>query len=358
MEKKLAFLKEITEATGISGYEANVRKIMEREFEAIGAEISHDNIGSVIGTYVGNPDGPRILIAGHMDEIGFIVTEITEGGYLKFHTVGGWWSQVMLSQQYNVTTKDGKVYRAVMGSKPPHILSPEERNRPVDVDAMYLDLGVKNKQEVLDLGIRLGDMITPAIDFQVMANPDYLLAKAFDNRIGCVIALDVMRNVYGKQIPNTLLSVGTVQEELGLRGARTTAQMVKPDVVLALDVTIATDVPGLKNTCKMGNGPTILLSDSALIGHVGLRNYLTSLADELGIPYQIDYLKRGGTDAGAMHLTNAGAPALSICIPSRYIHSHTSMISYSDYENTVKLLTALVERLDHQTLVEIKGYDK
>lgn len=356
MEEKYLFLKEITEAKAISGFEGAVRRIMEREMKKLDVEISYDNIGSIIATHKGDAEMPKIAIAGHMDEVGFIVTEITEQGFLKFQTIGGWWSQVMLAQQYDVTASNGKVYRAVMGSKPPHMLTAEEHTKALNIDTMYLDLGVKDKAEVESLGIKVGDMVTPAIEFQVMANPDYLLAKAFDNRIGCAIVLDTLKNINGKKTPNTVLGMGTVQEEVGLRGARTAAQMTKPDVVLALDVTIATDVPGLSNSCKMGSGPALLIYDGALIGHVGLRKFITSIADELNIPYQIDYLKRGGTDAGAMHLTNSGAPAMSICLPARYIHSHTSMISYSDYQNTVKLLTAVIERLDKKALDEIKNF--
>ncbi len=353
MEKELQLIKKLTDARAIGGHEKQVRQIMAEEFAKSGATISYDNIGSIVGTYTGNVEGPKIVIAGHMDEIGFIITTITDEGFIKFHPIGGWWSHVMLAQQYDVTTSDGKVYRAVMGSKPPHMLSPEERTKTVDVDKMYLDLGVKSKDEVLALGIRPGDMITPAIEFQVMANSDFLLAKAFDNRVGCAIAIDVINNIKGEKTPNIVHGVGSVQEEVGCRGARTVGQMLNPNIVFALDVTIATDCPGLSNSCKMGKGPAIMLYDSSMIGHPGLRKFVTDIADELGIPYQLDYLARGGTDAGAMHLTNAGAPGMAICIPSRYIHSHTSMISRSDYFNTVKLLTEVVKRLDSEACTKI-----
>lgn len=354
MEKKLRLIKKLTETNGVSGYEKAIRNLMKEEFETLNVEVSYDNIGSIVGVLKGEEKGPKIAIAGHMDEIGFIITKITDEGFIKFQPIGGWWSQVMLAQQYDITTKEGKVYRAVMGSKPPHLLSPEERTKTVNIEDMYLDMGVKNKDEALSLGVRLGDMITPSISFQVMANPDYLLAKAFDNRIGCAIVLDVMKELKEKQHPNIVYGIGTVQEEVGLRGARTTAQMINPDIVFALDVTVATDTPGLSNSSKLGLGPTILLVDGALIGHVGLRDCVTAIADELKIPYQIDYLARGGTDAGSMHLAHSGAPAMSLCIPSRYIHSHTSIISRQDYENTVKLLVAIIEKIDWDKVNQIK----
>ncbi|HHU24741.1 MAG: M42 family metallopeptidase [Bacilli bacterium] len=353
MDDKLELLKRLTETPGISGFEKPVRMLMKQEFENLALPVRYDNLGSIVATINEQPSGPKIALAGHMDEIGFVITKITDKGYLKFQTVGGWWSQVMLAQQYDVHTADGKKYRAVMGSKPPHLLSNEERSKTVNIEKMYLDIGVKDKAEVDALGIKVGDMVTPAIDFQVMANPDYLLAKAFDDRIGCAIVIDVLKELKNKQLTNTVYGIGTVQEEVGLRGARTSAQMLNPDVVFAVDVTVATDTPDLDERSFLGKGPAILIIDGALIGHSELRKFVTSVAEELKIPYQLDYLARGGTDAGSMHLAHSGAPAMSLCIPARYIHSHTSIISRSDYENTVKLLVAVVERLDKETVKKI-----
>lgn len=355
MKKDLLMLKKLTEANGIGGHERMVRQIMEEEFLQVVSkdDILYDGLGSIAARKVGQEDGPKIAIAGHMDEIGMIVTKITDEGFLKFQTIGGWWSQVMLAQQMTVTTSEGKTYRGVIGSKPPHILSESELKNPVKIEDMYLDLGVASKEEVEKLGIKVGDMITPAIDFQVLANEKYLLAKAWDNRIGCAVAIEVLKQLKGQKHPNTVYGIGTVQEEVGLRGARTIAQMINPDIVIAVDVGIAKDVPGTDNSAKLGAGPQILLYDGALIGHVGLREFIVGIADELKIPYQFDYLKRGGTDAGAMHLVHDGAPAMSLCIPSRYIHSHTSIIHKDDFDNTVKLLVEVIKRLDNAACYQI-----
>lgn len=355
MKKDLLLLKKLTEANGIGGHERMVRQIMEEEFLQVVSkdDILYDGLGSIAARKVGQEDGPKIAIAGHMDEIGMIVTKITDEGFLKFQTIGGWWSQVMLAQQMTVTTSEGKTYRGVIGSKPPHILSESELKNPVKIEDMYLDLGVASKEEVEKLGIKVGDMITPAIDFQVLANEKYLLAKAWDNRIGCAVAIEVLKQLKGQKHPNTVYGIGTVQEEVGLRGARTIAQMINPDIVIAVDVGIAKDVPGTDNSAKLGAGPQILLYDGALIGHVGLREFIVGIAEELKIPYQFDYLKRGGTDAGAMHLVHDGAPAMSLCIPSRYIHSHTSIIHKDDFDNTVKLLVEVIKRLDNATCYQI-----
>lgn len=351
----IEFLKELSNINGIGGHEKKVRDFMKNEFLKLTDEknITYDGIGSIVALHEGTLNGPKIVVAGHMDEIGMIVTKITDEGYLKFQTIGGWWSQVMLAQQMIVTASNGKEYMAVVGSKPPHILSAEELKNPANIDEMYLDLGVKDKDEVLQLGIKIGDMVTPYIKATEMANPKYLMGKAWDNRIGCAIAIDVMKRLKEEGHPNRLYSVGTVQEEVGLRGARTASQMINPDIVFALDVTIAKDVPGTDGTIKMGDGPAIMIYDGSMVGHVGLRDYVVKILEEKKIPYQFDYLKRGGTDAGAMHLVHNGAPGMALCIPSRYIHSHTSMIHVDDYEACVDLLVEVIKGLDEKKVNEI-----
>jgi len=220
---------------------------------------------------------------------------------------------------------------------------------------MYIDLGVDSKEEVESLGIRPGDMITPYIEFRKMANEKYLLAKAWDNRIGCAVAIEVLNHLKDEKHPNIVYGVGTVQEEVGCRGALTTSQMINPSIVFALDVGLAGDVPGVTNQiqAKMGKGPIITLIDGGLIGHKGLRDFVVNVAEELNIPYQFDVTPGGATDAAKMHLVHDGAPAMSVGIASRYIHSHTSMIHRDDYENTVKLLTEVVRRLDKEAVHKI-----
>jgi len=353
--KELQFLKELSELNGIGGHEKEVRKYMEKHFlEVVNKEdIMYDGLGSIAAKLVGDANGPKIMVASHMDEVGMIVTKITDEGFLKFQTIGGWWSQVMLAHEFNVTTREGKVYRGVIGSTPPHLLSPEELKNPAKIEDMFLDLGVKNKEEVEKLGIRIGDMITPAIDFTPLANPKYLLGKAWDNRIGCAIAIEVLKRLKNEKHPNIVYGVGTVQEEVGLRGAKTAGQMINPDICFAVDVGIAKDTPGTDMSVKMGDGPAILVYDGALIGHVGLRELVLEVAKENNIPYQLDYLKRGGTDTGAISLVHNGVPAMSFCIATRYIHSHTSIIHYDDYENAVRLLVEVIKRLDRETVNKI-----
>ncbi len=347
------FLKTISEINGVPGNETQVKNFMRDELDGFVDSIEYDGIGSIIGKKVGKEDGPRIMVAGHLDEVGFMVSKLTKDGYLKVLPLGGWWSQVVLAQQVTITTEEGKEYHGVIGSKPPHILTPEERNKPVDLKNIFIDLGVDDKEAVEALGVQVGDMVTPYIEYREMANNKYLLGKAWDNRIGCAIAIEVAKNLKGEQHENVLYSVGTVQEEVGLRGAATTSNIVNPDIGIAVDVTIADDIPGGDNECKFGAGPAILVYDGATVGHRGLRKQILEVAKKHDIPYQLSYLARGGTDAGRMHLAHDGAPAVSIGIPSRYIHSHTSMIHRDDYENTVKLITELVKTLDRETVNKI-----
>lgn len=347
----LEMLKELSELDGISGRESYVRKYVRKKFSELGIEdVTRDGLGSVVGRLVGDEKGPKIILSGHMDEIGLMVTKITDEGFLKFQPVGGWWSHVLLAQEFTVTTSEGKKYRAVAGAKAPHLLSPEEREKTVNVDDMFLDIGVESREEAEGLGIRIGDMAVPARTFATLANPKYLLGKAWDDRIGVAVFLEVMRRLKEDGHPNVIFGVGSVQEEVGLRGAKTSGQMVNPDIAFAIDVTAAKDTPKTDNSLKLGQGPAILVYDSSLIAHVGLRERVVAIAKEEGIPVQLDFLKRGGTDAGAISLVHSGVPSLPICIPARYIHSHVSVIHQDDYENAVKLLVAVIKKLDRETV--------
>ena len=343
-------LKDLSMLNGIPGNERQVRAFMKKRMEK-SAVVSFDNLGSVIAKKVGNENGPKIMVAGHMDEVGFMVTTITDEGYVKFTTAGGWWSQVMLAQQMTITNSEGKEIRGVIGAKAPHILTPEERKSPVDMKAMYLDLGVDNKEEAEKLGIKPGDMITPFIETTVLANEKYYLGKAWDNRVGCAAAIEVLENI--KDHDNVYYGVGTVMEEVGLRGAKTSTHKIMPDIGISLDTTIAFDFPGGDKNTQLGKGVGIMFKDGSMVGHKGLRDYVIALCEEESIPYQLTYLNAGGTDGGAMHMNAEGVPTIAFCIPVRYLHSHTSIMHKDDYDVMVKLTTLLVERLDKDTVEKI-----
>ncbi len=355
LDETLSMLKELTDAKGVPGNEREVRQVMRKYIEPFADEMMTDGLGSLIAKKIGDENGPKIMIAGHLDEVGFMVTRVDDKGFLRFQTLGGWWSQVMLAQRVTIVTSKGDV-TGVIGSKPPHILPLEARKKAVDIKDMFIDIGASSKEEATEWGIRPGDMVVPYFEFTVMNNEKMLLAKAWDNRIGCAIAIDVLKNLQGTDHPNIVYGVGTVQEEVALRGARTSASVIKPDIGFAVDVGIAGDTPGISAKdapCKMGEGPQIILYDASMISHKGLRDFVTNTADDMEIPYQFDSIPGGGTDSGAIHLTANGVPALTITIATRYIHSHAAMLHRDDYENTVKLITEIIKRLDKDTVAKI-----
>ncbi|WP_417899373.1 M42 family metallopeptidase [Bacillus haimaensis] len=352
LDETLTMLKDLTDAKGIPGNEKEPRDVMRKYITPFADEVMTDGLGSLIAKKIGKADGPKVMVAGHLDEVGFMVTNIDDRGFLRFQTVGGWWSQVMLAQRVTIVTSKGDV-TGVIGSKPPHILPAEARKKPVDIKDMFIDIGASSREEAQEWGVRPGDQVVPYFEFTVMNNEKMLLAKAWDNRIGCAIAIDVLKHLKDADHPNVVYGVGTVQEEVGLRGAKTSANLIQPDIGFGVDVGIAGDTPGVTEKealSKMGKGPQIILYDASMISHKGLRDFVTGVADEMDIPYQFDSVAGGGTDSGAIHLTAQGVPALSITIATRYIHSHAAMLHRDDYENAVKLIAEVIKRLDRETV--------
>ncbi|WP_236838587.1 M42 family metallopeptidase [Caldalkalibacillus salinus] len=357
LEPTLQMFKDLTEAPGAPGHEQNVRNIMRKWILPFSHEVYQDNIGSLVAKKVGNQNGPKVMVAGHLDEIGFMITHITDDGFLRFQTLGGWWEQVMLAQRVSVLTSKGEI-EGVIGSKPPHILSAEARKKAVDKKEMFIDIGATSREEAETFGVRPGDTVVPICPFTVMKNPKMLMAKAWDNRIGCAIAIEVLKRLKDEGHPNEVYGVGTVQEEVGLRGAQTSAHVVQPDIAFAVDVGIAGDTPGVKPDealAKMGKGPQLLIYDASMIGHKDLRDFVVNVAEENDIPFQYDYVPGGGTDAGKMHLTGNGVPSLAIGIATRYIHSHAAILHRDDFENAVNLLVEVIKKLDEQTVKQIIG---
>jgi endoglucanase len=355
-DETLQMFKELTETPGAPGHEHRVREVMQRWITPYADEVTTDHLGSLIAKRVGDANGPRIMVAGHLDEIGFMITQITEKGFLKFQTLGGWWEQVMLAQRVLIITRKGEI-EGVIGSKPPHILSAEARKKPVDRKEMFIDIGASSKEEAESWGVRPGDTAVPICPFTVMKNPKILMAKAWDNRIGCAIAIEVLKRLKQIQHPNQVYAVGTVQEEVGLRGAQTSAFTVQPDIAFAVDVGIAGDTPGVKPEealSKIGEGPQIVLYDASMIAHKGLRDFVVDVAEELNIPYQFDAMAGGGTDAGKMHLTGSGVPTLAVTVATRYIHSHAAILHRDDFDHTVNLLVEVIKRLDRDTVNQLR----
>ncbi|SEA50633.1 endoglucanase [Thalassobacillus cyri] len=354
-DETLTMLKDLTDAKSIPGHEKEARDVMKQYITPFADEVYTDNLGSLIAKKSGEANGPKVMVAGHLDEVGFMVTRIDDNGFISFQTVGGWWSQVMLAQRVTIVTREGTV-TGVIGSKPPHILPAEARKKPVEIKDMFIDIGASSREEAKEFGVRPGDSIVPYFEFTQMKNEKMLLAKAWDNRIGCAIAIEVLKQLKNEKHPNVVYGVGTVQEEVGLRGARTSAHAINPDIAFGVDVGIAGDTPGVSDkdaSSKMGEGPQIILYDASMVSHKGLRDFVVDTADEKEIPYQFDAIAGGGTDSGAIHLTANGVPALSITIATRYIHSHAAMLHRDDFENAVKLIVEVIKKLDADTVKQI-----
>jgi endoglucanase len=322
-------------------------------------EISSDGLGSLAVIHKGaGEDAPKVMIAAHMDEVGFMVKHITKEGFLKFVSLGGWWEQVMLGQRVTVHAEKGDIV-GVIGSKPPHILTAEERKKPVEKKDMFIDVGADDYKEVAEtLGVRPGDFVTPECGFAAMGNKNYLLGKAWDNRAGCAIMAEALEALVGDGHPNTVCAVGTVQEEIGLRGAVTSANLLKPDVALVIDTTVAGGMPGVSGDvapAKLGDGVAVTVYDASLVPNTALRDLAIETARKEKIKYQLAFSEGGGTDGGKIHLQGEGVPTLTLSLPTRYIHSHQSIIHYQDYREAVKLLTALVKRLDKRRCEAIRS---
>lgn len=352
MDNSELLLKEMTEANGVSGYEEEVRKIMSRELAETADKIEYDRIGSVLGTKVGTKDDPKVMVVGHMDEIGFMVKEVTKEGYIKFLALGGWWGHVALGQRMKIITSKGPVL-GVIGSTPPHLLPPEDRKKVLEIKDMFIDVGSTEKHNAAKkLGIKPGDPVIPDSEFTIMGNKKMYMSKAFDNRVACAIVLELMKKFKRAKHPNALLGGATVQEEVGLRGAQTIAHLGNPDVCLVVDTGIGQDIPpaGFSKAEKMGSGPVILLYDAGMIPNLKLRDLVMKTAEEKKIPYHLSYMERGATDGGRIHMSRIGVPSLVIGPPVRYIHSHNGILNRDDYNNTIKLLFEVIKKLDAKTV--------
>jgi putative aminopeptidase FrvX len=354
MEDLSSLLKTLTEAHGVPGYESQIRSLIRKYLEPLG-ELSQDKIGSVICKKEGSSQNPRIMLAAHMDEIGFMVKFITEEGFIKFLPLGGWFDQVLLGQRVIIKTHKGDVV-GLIGAKPPHLLPAEERKKVVEKADMYIDIGATNRVEVEEIGVRQGDPIVPRADFVVLANQKTYLSKAFDDRVGVALIVSILRDLKTKTHPNTIYGVATVMEEVGLRGATTSVRAVDPDLAIVLESDIAGDVPGIKpeeSSVKMSKGPSVLIFDARMIPNIKLRDLVIKVAEENKIPLQISYVEGGATDGGSIHLHNTGVPTVVLAVPARHIHSHSSIIHQDDFQNAVKLLGALLLQLDNVTVIEL-----
>jgi endoglucanase len=344
MFERKVLLEKLSNAHGVSGYEGNIRKIIEEEVKPYVDEIKTDKMGNLIATKKGGK--PVVMLAAHMDEIGLMVKYVDDKGFARFTKTGGWFDQTLLNQRMIMHTENGPLY-GVLGSKPPHAMKEEDKNKVIKAEDMFIDVGAKNKEDADKMGIKTGTPVTSDIDFKPLGN-DLVTGKAFDNRAGCVMLIEALSMM--KNVKATVHAVFTVQEEVGLKGAKTSAFRLNPDVALATDVTITGDHPGIEkkdSSIEMGKGPSVTVSDADGRGIIVPESVLKWLKEAAkNIPYQLEVGSGGTTDATAVHLTKEGIPTGVISMPTRYIHTPVSVLSMDDLEKSAELIARAVEIVD------------
>lgn len=342
-------LRRLTLAHGAPGAEDSVREIVRESLAGMsGLAFSHDRLGSILAEKRGESAGPRVMIDAHLDEVAFLVQSIGEEGALSFVPLGGWWGHVLLAQRVEVVTSRGAV-PGIIGSKPPHFLSPEERKAVMSIDDMFIDVGARSAEEARDFGVQVGDPVVPRGDFLALANPRLLSSKAFDNRVGVALLVEALLGLEHRSHPNTVIGVGAVQEEVGCRGAGTAVHLARPDVGLILEGTPADDTPGFPPStrqARLGGGPQIRFFDPTAMANRSLVKLVIELAGRQDIPVQLAVRRSGGTDAKSVHLHREGVPTVVIGVPARYIHTHASVIHLDDLLTARRLVVELVEALD------------
>lgn len=347
----------LTTLSGIGGYERSIRAFMKEELSKYSDGIIQDKLGSVFGVKYGPKDSPIIMIAGHMDEVGAMVVDITSKGFIKMQPIGGIIPEVFLSQIMQIEIAEGKFIQGIIGATPPHSSrGMDEANNKLSFDDLLLDIGADSKEHAVELGVKIGQQITPVNNYFMTADNKKIVAKAWDNRFGCGMALEVMKEIKDLDLPFTVVAGATVQEEVGLRGATTASQMVKPDLFIALDVSPVGDFLDPKHPRAfgaLGEGFLIRFYDPRCIMHNGLRKYFEELAEKNNIKHQ-NFLSMGGTDAAAAQYAGDGTLSTTIGLPGRYIHSNAAMIHIDDVEAVKEMLMAIIKDFNKEVLEEIK----
>jgi endoglucanase len=337
-------LEKLSNACGVAGREEEVRSLMIKLMKPYADEVIVDKLENVISVKKGKKKAPKVMLAAHMDEIGLMVKTVNKEGFLQFTKMGGIDDRILIAQKVIVYASKGPLH-GIVGSKPPHIQKEEERKKIMTYDELFIDIGAESKEDAAKMGVKVGDPVGFDAKY-VKVGRETVMGKAFDDRIGCAVMVETLRLL--EKTDCTVYAVGTVQEEVGLRGAATAAFGVDPDVGIALDVTVAGDVPGVREidtTVKIGKGPALTVSDSGLIAHPKVLRLLLDVAEENKIAYQLETGMLGSTDAARISLTRQGVPSGTVSVPTRYIHSPMGMLSLKDAEDAAKLTAAAVRKI-------------
>ncbi|MGB9785594.1 MAG: M42 family metallopeptidase [Fervidicoccaceae archaeon] len=356
-EEYFSFLKKYSDANGPSGFEDEVRSLVIEDLREASDKLWIDSMGNVIALKRGATDR-KLMVAAHMDEIGLIVKHIDEKGFIRFSPIGGWNERILPGSRVRIRASGGKWVRGVIGVKPPHLMTPEEEKKVIEMNKLFIDVGASSKDEVTSMGIEKGSPIVFDQEF-VSLTGFRATGKALDNRVGLVVSLKAF--IEAEPRDASFYFVATVQEEVGLKGARTSAFQISPHVALALDTTTANDVADVEEheaVAKLGMGPAIKIVDgrsgTGLLTHPKVFEKLLSVAKERGIPYQAEVLTGGTTDSSAIQLTKEGVPAGTISIPTRYIHSQVELLDLRDVHGAVELLKGFYESLSVEWIDSIR----
>jgi endoglucanase len=337
-------LEKLSNACGVTGREEEVRNLMMKLLKPYADKVVVDKLENVIALKKGRRNAPKVMLAAHMDEIGLMVKTVTKEGFLQFSKMGGIDDRILVAQQVTVYTDKGAL-PGIVGSKPPHIQKEEERKKILAFDELFIDVGAADKDDAAKKGVKVGDPVGFVAKYAKVGE-DTVIGKAFDDRVGCAAMIETLKLL--EKTNCTIYAVGTVQEEVGLRGAGTAAFSIDPDIGIALDVTVAGDVPGVREvdtTLKMGKGPALTVADAGLITHPKVLHLLLDTAEENKIPYQLETGLMGTTDAARIAMTKEGVPSGTVSVATRYIHSPCSMLSLKDAEDCAKLTAAAIQRM-------------
>jgi|TARA_B110000116_G_scaffold260267_1_gene263199 putative aminopeptidase FrvX len=360
MDAAAKLLEELSNAHGPSGFEGPVRTIIRREMGPLADRIEIDGLGSVISIIEHSQDAPNIMIAAHMDEVGMMVKRITDDGYLKYQVLGGILPQALLNQRFRVLTAKGYVI-AISGLKTIHVIPRgSERSLVPEHNDIFLDVGASSREDAMErLGIRPGNPIAPDTEFEILNGSELYVGKAWDDRVGLAVMIEVMKRLKNKRPPANVYFVATTQEEIGLRGAHTSSYLVKPDIGISLEAGVAADYPGISLDEAqeiLGNGPGMFLFDASMIPNDNLKNLVIDLAARNKIPLQFNVQPGYGEDGAEMQKAFAGTPSVNLTVPTRYLHTHYGVINRNDFDGLVELLTATIYELTPAKVKDVKRF--
>ena len=355
-DRTVELLQKLSDAPGPPGFEEPIRRVMLDFIKPHAESIQFDGLGSIIARQ--GSQGPRIMVDAHMDELGGMIRRITPKGLLTMQMLGGWLDQALVDQRWIIVGSKGPV-RAVTGIRDIHVVPPEERTRVYPRDSLFLDVGAKDEAEVLAMGVSPGDPVVPDSPFTVLNGSNNYLGKAWDDRVGCGVVVEAMRRLASLPHPNQIFWAITTQEEVGLRGAHTAVEVVKPEVGIAIEGGITGDVfPGHaeETQIKLGAGPGIFLYDSSELPNRSFTQFVRQTAAAKNLPLQSDLVQGYGDDSAEIQKSLGGVPTVNLVVPVRYTHSHNGVMNRRDFDQMVDLLVAMLQKLDAAAVAKIRDF--